>query len=153
MSKVVALCGDNCRVNQSLSTKSGIALVGCASHCFNLAMHDLVVQLKEIIELVRSVIKKLTFLLQQRNYDETLKTSVITRCSSVAEKLSRFFKMKDFITLLQMEDANMLMPSNRDLKKIEALLSELKQAGGVTKALHKDDLTVADAKALFNTDT
>eukprot|EP00644_Phytophthora_capsici_P010759 jgi/Phyca11/104645/e_gw1.9.920.1 len=32
------LVGDNCSTNQSIATKMGVPLVGCASHRFNLAV-------------------------------------------------------------------------------------------------------------------
>lgn len=41
MVNVFALIGDNCSVDQSISTKSRIPLIGCASHRFQLAVKDL----------------------------------------------------------------------------------------------------------------
>jgi len=39
LDNVVAFIGDNCATNRKIPTETTIPLIGCASHCFNLAVN------------------------------------------------------------------------------------------------------------------
>jgi hypothetical protein len=58
---IVCLIGDNCSVNQSMSTILKAPLIGCGSHKFNLAVRKWISnqrQLEEIIQRIAIVMKK-----------------------------------------------------------------------------------------------
>eukprot|EP00918_Siedleckia_nematoides_P040195 GHVU01087242.1.p1 GENE.GHVU01087242.1~~GHVU01087242.1.p1 ORF type:complete len:275 (-),score=45.80 GHVU01087242.1:752-1576(-) len=60
---VVALVGDNCNVNKAISHQTGVALIGCGSHKFNLSVTEWLEEKKErseaVVEVVHSVMVQL----------------------------------------------------------------------------------------------
>lgn len=46
---VLGIVGDNCNVNQSISTKLGFPLLGCASHRFQLGVREIIEEEEVII--------------------------------------------------------------------------------------------------------
>jgi hypothetical protein len=62
---VICLAGDNCAVNQSIARTMSVPLIGCASHKFNLAVHEWMKEqpnLTSIIAMVAAVMKKASML-------------------------------------------------------------------------------------------
>ncbi len=51
--------GDNVNTNKSMSNKSGISLIGCCSHCFLLAVVDLLTAESDIVMKLNAVMVKL----------------------------------------------------------------------------------------------
>ena len=50
------LIGDNCSVNQAMSRRLDIPLVGCASHKFNFAVRKLLAVYEQLLQLVNSIV-------------------------------------------------------------------------------------------------
>jgi len=55
---ILFLVSDNCAVNIAVSTRSGIPLIGCASHRFNLAMKSFLEPFDTVIKKVNEIMKK-----------------------------------------------------------------------------------------------
>ena len=113
---VVCLIGDNCSVNQKLSSISLLPLVGCVSHKFNLAVeswiesqpelkdgmkcvHDLMLRLRTIKNAAR--LRQFTHLRALLNNE--------TRWTSKYEMLKRFFRIEDNVR--KMEDLDIYLPT------------------------------------------
>lgn len=59
MENVVAIIGDNCNVNQSISNKLSIPLIGCSSHRFQLAIKDFLQDYGQLLMQVHNPMVKL----------------------------------------------------------------------------------------------
>ncbi len=55
---ILFLVSDNCAVNVAISTRSGIPLIGCASHRFNLAMKSFLEPFDTVIKKANEIMKK-----------------------------------------------------------------------------------------------
>lgn len=55
---ILFLVSDNCAVNIAISTRSGIPLIGCASHRFNLAMKSFLEPFDTVIKKANEIMKK-----------------------------------------------------------------------------------------------
>ncbi|RLN73028.1 hypothetical protein BBJ28_00019614 [Nothophytophthora sp. Chile5] len=57
---VAFIVGDNCSTNQSIATKLGVPLVGCASHRFNLAVNRYLFEFEPLLTKVNALVSKLS---------------------------------------------------------------------------------------------
>lgn len=152
---VVALIGDNCATNRSLSRLFECGFVGCASHRFNLAVKDLMSDKSDIINNVRELMKKLRNpkrRAQLRNYTN-LSPLVCndTRWSSTYEMLRRYIEVKEHLPQLHVEEIDDLIPSRKEHDGILDLCKTLGSLDSVTKCLQKDSTTISEVRALFDT--
>ena len=60
---VVALCGDNCNTNSFFSDMICKTLVVCASHCFKLAVQDMLKSDKSLLKKEIELVNKLRHLI------------------------------------------------------------------------------------------
>ncbi|KAG6970271.1 hypothetical protein JG688_00004925 [Phytophthora aleatoria] len=51
--------GDNCTTNQSLATKLGVPLIGCASHRYNLTMFKVLADSEKLLSQIRRLMTAL----------------------------------------------------------------------------------------------
>ena len=65
LANVVMLIGDNCRVDQAMSRRLDIPLVGCASQKFNLAVRKFLAVYKQPLQLVNSIVLRSRTLLNR----------------------------------------------------------------------------------------
>lgn len=56
---VIYVIGDNCAVNKALAKSIDIPMIGCHSHRFNLALEDILITHKDIIERTNKIMLKL----------------------------------------------------------------------------------------------
>jgi hypothetical protein len=152
MDNIAFFIGDNCSVNQKISSLTGIPLIGCYSHKFNLAVvHYLKTYEKEIDE-VNTLMKELRKI---KNRAKLMKVTTylpikrnVTRWSSVYEMLRCFFRIKEGAQTI--DDVIEFIPSLKVIKKLEALMVHLEVFQSVTLKLQSDDLDLSDSRALFD---
>lgn len=64
--------------------------------------------------------------------------------------LRRFKELYPFLEKLEIKELYYLVAKTGSLKKPDFLLEHLEKVDFVTKYLHRDEVTLADARALFN---
>jgi len=117
---VVALIGDNCATNQKISRLTGIPLVGCASHKFNLAVNKWLESnpvFNDIITKVHDIMKELRTLknaARLRNLTDLCAVqNNVTRWSLNFSMFERFLRIEEDIRKIPESEDHSLMPSRR----------------------------------------
>eukprot|EP00171_Calliarthron_tuberculosum_P021824 IDg21824t1 len=151
---VVALIGDNCETNKLFATLAGTYFVGCASHRFNLAVHDLASDSQHIINKVQSLMRKLKHPIpaaKLRKFTHLrAKLSNVTRWSSTVNMLKRYCEIREDIDRIDIEGIDEFIPDRRERKTIDDLCVKFECLDSVTKKLQADSTTMADVRALFD---
>ncbi len=65
--------------------------------------------------------------------------------------LKRFVHLKEFLPKLEMDEIDDLILTTSEIRKIEALCARFEHVDSVTKALHSDNVNLAEARAFFDT--
>ncbi|RLN85404.1 hypothetical protein BBJ28_00015643 [Nothophytophthora sp. Chile5] len=146
------LVGDNCSTNQSMATKLGVPLVGCASHRFNLAMGvflesstDLISQIQNLMIHLR--IPNIAAELARHTEYAAIRSNT-TRWSSVWEMVRRYVKIRDAIMkVAAVED---LVPRGAAQRRILVLDDKLEKLDSVCKKLQYAKRTMVEVRALFD---
>ncbi|ETM43308.1 hypothetical protein F442_11560 [Phytophthora nicotianae P10297] len=147
------LVGDNCAVNKRLANLMNVPLVGCASHRLNLAVREFLVPFETALDQVQQLMRKLRTLNQAAKL--RMKTPLMpilrqdTRWSSTFSMLERYIRLREFLSADD-DDMADLLPSRADHRKLEDLLSKLRCIESISKKLQGDELTLLDARALFD---
>lgn len=153
-SNVACLIGDNCNTNKALSRAASTPMIGCASHRFNLAVQDILLEDQDIIEKVNAVMLKLkTLTLAAKLFKLSglrAKTKNTTRWSSVFEMLMRYEELKEHIILLSSDELDDLRLTSAETRRFSILLQRLKDLDSVTKRLQQDSTTLADVRLIFD---
>jgi len=161
MAKCCFLVSDNCEVNRSISRKTKIPLIGCASHRFNLACKAKYARYEENLEKCNEVMKKLrtnknrailrkhTTLAPKRRQD--------TRWSGTYNMIDRFVDIADAIkTAVNEDNLNLsktqvigdvnvevdIMLSDKELRELKNLRNEMSPFQEVTAMLQDADQNV-----------
>ncbi|KAE8998011.1 hypothetical protein PR002_g18872 [Phytophthora rubi] len=149
---VAFIVGDNCATNQSVATKLGVPLVGCASHRFNLAVNRFLADSEPLLTQVNTLMSKLS---QANNFAQLAKaTSLhpikrnITRWSSNFEMLQRYERIRPQIKTV--EAVEELIPTGASHRKLLELLQHMKKFESVTKKLQGDGIDLADVRLLLS---
>lgn len=153
-SDIVCLIGDNVSTNKALANKTGIPMVGCASHRFNLAMRDILHKDQDIIAKVNSTMVKLRGLLLSAKLQKLthLKPQVanVTRWSSIHNMLNRYTELREYLPMLESDEIDMLLLTASENRKLESLLNIINPLESVTKTLQEESTSIGDARALFD---
>lgn len=151
---VVCLVGDNVSTNKSLSNKTGIPLIGCCSHRFNLAVKDVLRSEEELIMKIQVIMVKLRGLLLSANLRKLTPLKPMlrnnTRWSSTLSMLSRYVRLREFLPNLNCYEIDELSLSVAENRRVDMLLVQLEPLDEVTKLLQSESTTVSDARALFD---
>ncbi|KAE9274409.1 hypothetical protein PR003_g29614, partial [Phytophthora rubi] len=149
---VASIVGDNCATNQSVATKLGVPLVGCASHRFNLAVNRFLADSEPLLTQVNTLMSKLS---QANNFAQLAKATNlhpikrnITRWSSSFEMLQRYERIRPQIKTV--EAVEELIPTGASHRKLIELLQHMKKFDSVTKKLQCDGIDLADVRLLFD---
>ena len=151
---VVALIGDNVSINQSISNKLQIPLVGCASHRLNLAVRDVMSNDERLINKDNNLMLKLqNLVLSAKLRRMTLLRPLIrstTRWSSTFNMVNRYIRFREFVEQTESVeiDEMMLMPSEN--RKVDVLIEKLKDYESVSKASQIDVTTLSDVRTMFD---
>jgi hypothetical protein len=150
----VCLIGDNCNTNKALATLARRPLVGCASHRFNLAVKDLLKEYSDLLNDINALMKKLKNLIPSAKLRKFTalrpKCSNATRWSSTYEMLKRYKELEAYLPMLNVREIDDLMPSGRNLRDIDLLLTLMYDFQSVTKALQEEAMTMLDVRCLFD---
>lgn len=155
MDNVVAIIGDNCEVNKAMCNLAGLPLIGCASHRFNLAVKKWLQQYEPVLYKVNSIMSKLKNLKMagalRKLTDLRPVQRNVTRWSSTADMINRWFKLKPF--LADFENAPELIdlwPSARENGDLNEMVEHSDKLNSVTKALQSESLSLLDVRLLFD---
>lgn len=153
-SNVIALVGDNVSVNKSISNKTGKPLIGCASHRYNLAVRDIIDGDIDLIDKIAAIMVKLKTLLLSAQLRKLThlrpRLRNVTRWSSTFSMISRYRELKEFLPKLNsdvIDEISLTTPENR---RVDELYEKFTVFESVTKALQKDNTSLADVRALFD---
>jgi hypothetical protein len=151
---VSALIGDNCATNIRIASLAKCYFVGCSSHRFNLAVQDFLKSYADLLDNLNSLMAKLKNLIPAGKLRKhTLlkaKTRNLTRWSSTHDMVKRYFSIREFLPLLKLDYIDSLLPSIRQERELEVLLSVMENLESVTKALQKEDLNIGSVRSLFD---
>ena len=78
------------------------------------------------------------------------KTRNVTRWSSTYEMLLRYNRLKDFLPKLNSSDIDSLCLSSSENRRVDTLLTNLKELESVTKILQAESTKLSDVRGLFD---
>lgn len=154
IANVVALIGDHCFTTKSVSLKTNIPMTGCHSHRLDLVVTGIVGDRKEILNVVRCILQKLTAPVPGPKVRQvcTLKAKEdnATRRSSTFQILQRYTVLFDALPSLECEEIQNLKPSTRNYACIDSLLldSGVEELDSVTKYLQPDVASILESRFL-----
>ncbi|RLN87487.1 hypothetical protein BBJ28_00025084 [Nothophytophthora sp. Chile5] len=149
---VAFLVGDNCATNQSVATKMGVPLVGCASHRFNLAVNKFLAPHEDLLAEVNTLMVELQ---KENNFAELKKHTEllpvkrnVTRWSSTFTMVQRYIRIRGEIKKVDaVED---LIPTGAKHRKLVALFEHLKKFESVCLHLQRDSTDMAEVRLMFD---
>ena len=151
---VSALIGDNCATNKAVANSTGVGFIGCASHRFNLAVQDILVQHDDIITIVNDLMKKLRNLVPAAKLRQftplAAKTRNDTRWSSTYQMISRYFEIRSMIRQIDLPEVRLLLPTEDEEAELSDLFKKLQQLDTVTKSLQSEKMTVSLVRYIFD---
>ena len=159
LANVVAISGDNCAVNlkvaKLVNQKCGTCFfVGCASHRLNLAIQDLMKPYKDVINKLQKLMCQLKNLVPaaklRRLTHLKAKTSCPTRWSSVIDMIDRYKKIHSCIIQIDDDKVLDLVPTSREMKKLDELYIILIDLNSATKCFQRENITFADVRAVLD---
>lgn len=119
---VVCLSGDNCSVNKLIAMMIDKPLVGCASHLFNLAVQDTLLEHQPLIKSVNEVMVKLSKVKAMEKLRKFTDSGPIrnnaTRWSSINNMIKRFCDIKEHLPNLGIDVIDDLTTGPSDCRKI-----------------------------------
>ena len=136
---------DNENLNKSIARKMGKLMIGCSSHCLNLAVKFTYLEFSEENELWNKLMKKLSTLKhsairrRQWNLRPVLKNE--KRWSSIFSMLTRYFELRPFIDTKDPDLPPYVLTPQKE-NQIEAYLEDLKIFEFVSKKLQKEKTTI-----------
>ncbi|RLN10139.1 hypothetical protein BBJ28_00018417 [Nothophytophthora sp. Chile5] len=144
--------GDNCATNQSIATKMGVPLVGCASHRFNLAVNKVLAPYEDLLDNVNTLMVELR---KENNFAELKKHMEllpvkrnITRWSSTFTMVQRYIRIRGDIK--KVEAAEDLVPTGAKHRKLVDLFEHLKKFDSVCLQLQRDNTDMAEVRLMFD---
>ena len=154
MDNVMAFIGDNVSTNKRAARLAKVAFVGCASHRYNLAVMDLVNDNSELIGKVNALMVFLRSLIPAATLRERTPLQPVTACptrwGSYHKQLKRYTELREFIPQMDMPDAEDLLPSAAEHRRIASLLDFLEPMEGVSLELQKNRCTMAHVRDCFD---
>ncbi|EGZ19787.1 hypothetical protein PHYSODRAFT_495083 [Phytophthora sojae] len=146
------LVGDNCATNQSIATKMGIPLVGCASHRFNLAVNKFTEPYGDLLDEVNNLMVELR---HENNRAELKKYTDlvpikrnVTRWSSTFTMVERYIRIRAEIK--KVDAVEKMVPTGGKRRKLVALFEHLKKFESVCKRLQREDTDMGEVRLMFD---
>ena len=153
LSAIQVLIADNAPTNISIAKKIGVPFIGCASHRFNLAVEQYLVNFKPLLDKVRFVMKKYRELKNAAALRKKTPLRPIldneTHWSRQKEMLQRFDEFQEFFDTND-PDIVMIYPSVGELYQLKNLLDTLKTLDSITIKLQCEDIGLGDVRLLFD---
>jgi hypothetical protein len=152
---VLFLCADNTNLCPRIAELLGVRFVGCGAHRLNLACEAVLREQMPLLEKVNLVMKELSSLKQagKLRQNTLLKPKLIrssnTRWGAKQDMVIRYFKLAPHINWGDREILK-LMLSPEESHTLEGLQPLMKKMASLTKAVQRDDLTMADVRHLFD---
>ncbi|EGZ09678.1 hypothetical protein PHYSODRAFT_523900 [Phytophthora sojae] len=146
------LVGDNCATNQSIATKMGIPLVGCASHRFNLAVNKLMEPYGDLLDEVNNLMVELR---HENNRAELKKyTDLVPIKRNVTRWSSTFTMVEGYIRIRaeikKVDAVEEMVPTGGKHRKLVALFEHLKKFESVCKRLQREDADMGEVRLMFD---
>ncbi|KAG6596063.1 Hydroxyacylglutathione hydrolase [Phytophthora cinnamomi] len=140
------LVGDNCATNQSIATKMGIPLVGCASHRFNLAVNKFLEPYDDLLDEDNNLMVDL----RRENNSAELKKYTdltpikrnVTRWSSTFTMVQRYIRIRAEIK--KVDAVEEMVPTGGKHRKLVVLFEHLKKFESICKRLQRGDTSMRE---------
>lgn len=154
LENVICMIGDIVSVNSSISTKTGVPLVGSASHRFNLVVQDVLSCDMELLTKVNLLMVKLrTLRLSARLRRLTSLRPMLrntTRWISTFNMMARYVELRGFLPQFDSMEVDEMSLSPQENRRVDTIMERLKDFESVTKALQKDDTSLSEVRAIFD---
>jgi len=115
---------------------------------------DILNDYEDILATVNQLMKKLKNIIPSAKLRKFTplkpKCRNVTRWSSTYEMLRRYKRLRRFLPLLNLDEIEDLLPSSRQDRDIDNLLTLLAELDLVTKALQAEDRTLVEVRNLFD---
>ncbi|KAJ8558998.1 hypothetical protein ON010_g8451 [Phytophthora cinnamomi] len=149
---VGSMVGDNCATNQSIATKMGIPLVGCASHRFNLTVNKFLEPYGDLLDEVNNLMVEL----RRENNRAELKQYTdltpikgnVTRWSSTFTMVQRYIRIRAEIK--KVDAVEEMVPTGGKHRKLVALFEHLKKFESICKQLQREDTSMREVRVMFD---
>jgi hypothetical protein len=153
---VFLLCGDNCSTNKKIANDTGLPLIGCHSHIFNLAVENFInIRCKHELEVIEKLCGKL------RNKKSAGKLRELgcnleaigrnaTRWTSSFMMVRRFRDIRSYIIPSNFPDLAQYFPSADVELVIDQLFPIFQKLLTITFELQRQDITYKEVRALFD---
>ena len=151
---VCGLVGDNVSTNRRFSKKTGVPLVGFASHRLNLAIKDILKFHEVLLNKLNRLMSKLRNLLLSAKLRKltTLRPKLrnVTRWSSTYDVLRRHKELKPFLSKIDSVEIDELELSLSETRQVDSLVKNLEVFESVSKELQRDGTSLSDVRAVFD---
>ncbi len=153
----MAITGDNCNLNKAMANISGVPLIGCIFHRFNLAVEKYLHPHTNIINKINNLMCKLKTIKNSAAFKELTNFKPIqkndTRWSSTSAMINRYQELKPFILSLAISSNDTtisFIPTVQENSVINKLADNLKKLNSITRALQDTSLTLSEVRFLFD---
>ena len=157
LANVAFLVSDNTNLCPSIANFLGKPLIGCASHKLNLAVKK---YLKDNVE-IRNVLDKIHNLMQfLKGCNPAGKLNLLTtkvaitrnntRWLSIFQMVKRYMELSTHLTAAIWPDAVQLLLSPLEHQTVTQMIPSLEHLREVTTVLQGNDITLLDARILFD---
>lgn len=134
ISSVVDFIGDNAPTNKYFKKRIGTphsecGFIGCHSHCFNIVMQDFLSSHSNLIDLVHSILRKISSFIQYASLHQLttpkLKFNNVARSSSPFEMMKWFEELCERIVQLEVEAIEKMIPRTGDIRELDVLCAQI----------------------------
>ena len=154
LSHMFCLIGENCQTNKATADIIDVPLLGCCSHCFNLAVEAYLQPFLSLeLDLVSQLMSKLGTLKQSGRLH--LMTSLrpvkqnLTHWTGAPDMFARFERLLPAIDQ-EDEELSELIPSAAQKRNIRDCKQALEDFKSVTIELQRCNISIAETNLLFN---
>lgn len=155
IANVIAFVADNCATNKRTARLSGVPMVGCASHRFNLAVMQIVEENEEAVEKVRALMVILRQLIPAAKLRERTnlkaKLACPTRWGSYFKMLKRYMELKEFLSQLDLPSVEDALPTASDNRKLHEAMQKFEELQLISLSIQKNDTTLGMVRVFFDT--
>jgi hypothetical protein len=153
LKNLIYLVADNAAVNTRLADLLGIAMIGCASHRFNLACKKYLESNEEVLQKIQSLMTTL----RQVKQAGKLRTKTdlepiirnVTRWSSTFEMVKRFLRLLEFIDTTD-EALAVYLPTPLEMITLKDLMKDLEQFQSTTLLLQEAKRNLQEVRSIFD---
>jgi hypothetical protein len=151
---ILFLVADNTNTNPATADILRCPFIGCASHRFNLAVQKYLEQHQNVITNIHRIMALLSNLKKAgklRQFTELEPVTMnATRWSSKYAMIERYFRLEEYIKLMNDVELDILLPSGRELAELKAIQNQLGDFNLITLKLQDPSISLLDVRLIFD---